>query len=174
MRKSLSEMDTKRNTFIRTRKRNISRDISSSGSKPVTQKSSDCCLNHFRASFQPLRHQRNVCHPTVNRFTHQTLPIQKLVLYEYPSRWVLLPIKMHNRMLLFGSTLLKHGRHFDYWNQPLNTSIHVCYVECHEAGLCCYLVIRYGKVIPVQAMVALRVARGWGSHIFRHSARRCR
>jgi hypothetical protein len=25
--------------------------------------------------FQPLRHQRNVCHPVVNRFTRQTLPI---------------------------------------------------------------------------------------------------
>jgi hypothetical protein len=24
--------------------------------------------------FQPLRHQRNVCHPFVNRFTRQTLP----------------------------------------------------------------------------------------------------
>jgi hypothetical protein len=26
-----------------------------------------------------------------------------------------------------------------------------------------------GKVIPIQTMEALRVARGWGSHIFRHS-----
>jgi hypothetical protein len=36
-------------------------------------------------------------------------------------------------------------------------------------------VITYGKkckVIPVQAVEALRVARGWGSHIFRHSAHR--
>jgi hypothetical protein len=24
--------------------------------------------------FQPLRHQGNVCHPVVNRFTRQTLP----------------------------------------------------------------------------------------------------
>jgi hypothetical protein len=31
-----------------------------------------------------------------------------------------------------------------------------------------------GKVIPVQAVEALRVARGWGSHIFRHSAHRWR
>jgi hypothetical protein len=29
-----------------------------------------------------------------------------------------------------------------------------------------------GKVIPVQAVEALRVARGWGSCIFRHSAHR--
>jgi hypothetical protein len=33
---------------------------------------------------------------------------------------------------------------------------------------------KYGKgtVIPVQAVEALRVVRGWGSHIFRHSAHR--
>jgi hypothetical protein len=31
-----------------------------------------------------------------------------------------------------------------------------------------------GKVISVQAVEALRVARGWGSHIFRHSAHRWR
>jgi hypothetical protein len=29
-----------------------------------------------------------------------------------------------------------------------------------------------GKVFLVQAVEALRVARGWGSHIFRHSAHR--
>jgi hypothetical protein len=28
------------------------------------------------------------------------------------------------------------------------------------------------KVIPIQAVEALRVARGWGSRIFRHSAHR--
>jgi hypothetical protein len=31
-----------------------------------------------------------------------------------------------------------------------------------------------GKAIPVQAMEALRGVRGWGSHIFRHSAHRWR
>jgi hypothetical protein len=51
------------------------------------------------------------------------------------------PQKMHNRMLLFRSTPLKHGRHFDYWNQPLNMCMHLCYLDCHEAQLCCYLVI---------------------------------
>jgi hypothetical protein len=40
--------------------------------------------------------------------------------------------------LLFGS-ILKHGRNFAYWNQCLN--MRICYPDCHEAGLCCYLVI---------------------------------
>jgi hypothetical protein len=31
-----------------------------------------------------------------------------------------------------------------------------------------------GKVIPVQVVEAFRVVRGWGSHIFRHSANRSR
>jgi hypothetical protein len=30
--------------------------------------------------------------------------------------------------------------------------------------------LKKGKVIPIQAVETLRVARGWGSHIFRHSA----
>jgi hypothetical protein len=43
-------------------------------------------------------------------------------------------------MLLFFTTLLKHGRLFDYWKQPLNMRMRVCYLDCHEAGLCCYQV----------------------------------
>jgi hypothetical protein len=49
-------------------------------------------------------------------------------------------------MLLFGSTLLNHYRHFDYRNQPLNMRVY--YVEFHEASLCCYLVI-YMKPIYI-------------------------
>jgi hypothetical protein len=57
--------------------------------------------------------------------------------------------KKHNRMLLFGITLLKHDRHFDYWNQPLNMC--VCYLDCHETGLCCYLVTHIENLLrPLQ------------------------
>jgi hypothetical protein len=49
--------------------------------------------------------------------------------------------KTHNRTLLFDSTLPKHGRQLDYWTQPLNFNMSVCYLDCHEAGLCCNLVI---------------------------------
>jgi hypothetical protein len=73
---------------------------------------------------------------------------QETFIYEYPLHWVLLPTK---DIQLIGSILLKHGRHFDHWNQPLNTCIHVCYLNCHEAGLCCCLVIHIGNLIcPLQ------------------------
>jgi hypothetical protein len=49
--------------------------------------------------------------------------------------------KLHNRMLLFGSTLLMLIRYFYYGNQPLNMLMHVCYLDYLEDGLCCYLVI---------------------------------
>jgi hypothetical protein len=47
--------------------------------------------------------------------------------------------KTYNRTLLFCSTPLKHGRHFDYRNQPLNMRMRVCYLDCHEAERCCYV-----------------------------------
>jgi hypothetical protein len=63
--------------------------------------------------------------------------------------------KKHNRTLLFGRIRLKHGLHFAYRNQPLYLRMRVCYLDCHEAGLYCYLVIhvehlivRYSCFIP--------------------------
>jgi hypothetical protein len=41
---------------------------------------------------------------------------QETILYEYTLHWVLLSTKSHKRSLIFGSSLLKYGRHFDYWN----------------------------------------------------------
>jgi hypothetical protein len=43
--------------------------------------------------------------------------------------------KRHNRILLFGSILLKGSRHFYYWNQLVNMRTPICYLYCHEAGL---------------------------------------
>jgi hypothetical protein len=103
--------------------------------------------------FQPFRHQRYLCHPDMNRFKRQTLPtvntkhfFMKLCAF---SPFALK--KKNNRTLLFGSTPFKHGSHFDYWNQPLNMHMHVCYLSCHEAGLCCYLVIHIENLLhPLQ------------------------
>jgi hypothetical protein len=55
--------------------------------------------------------------------------------------------RTQNRTLLFFTTQLKHGRHSDYWNQPLNKRMRFC----HEAGLCCYLVIHIENLLhPLQ------------------------
>jgi hypothetical protein len=54
---------------------------------------------------------------------------------------------MHNRTLLFSSILFKHGRHFGCWNQPLNVCMCICYLDCHKAGLCHYLVIQIENVL---------------------------
>jgi hypothetical protein len=69
--------------------------------------------------------------PTVNRnrFLMNILSIESFCTQK----------KTHNRTLLFGS-ILKNGRHFDYWNQPLNMRMDICYLDRHETGLCCYLV----------------------------------
>jgi hypothetical protein len=54
--------------------------------------------------------------------------------------------KNHNGTLLFGSILLKHGRHFDHWNQPLNMR-NVRLIP----RLCCYLVIHIQNLVrPLQ------------------------
>jgi hypothetical protein len=44
-----------------------------------------------------------------------------------------------------SAVLIKHRRHVDYWNQPLN--MRVCYLDCHEAGLCCYIIIHIENLL---------------------------
>jgi hypothetical protein len=59
--------------------------------------------------------------------------------------------KTHDRTLLFSSILLKHGLRLDCWSQPLNMLMRVSYLDCHEAELCCYLVILIGNLLrPLQ------------------------
>jgi hypothetical protein len=53
--------------------------------------------------------------------------------------------------LLFSSIFLKHGHHFAYWNQHLNMHMCICYLDCHEVGLCCHLVIHIENLLhPLQ------------------------
>jgi hypothetical protein len=60
---------------------------------------------------------------------------QETFLYEYPLHGVLLATKNAQQ-----KAALWYVRHFDYWNLPLNVSMRVSYLDCHEARLCCYLV----------------------------------
>jgi hypothetical protein len=78
---------------------------------------------------------------------------QETFICEYPLHWVLLFTKTHNGMLLFGNILLKHGRNFDYLIQPLNMRMRVCYLDCHEAGHFCYLVIRMENILRTLQLV---------------------
>jgi hypothetical protein len=77
--------------------------------------------------------------------------------------------KAYNRTLIFCSVLLKHGRHFDYWNQPLNMLVRVCYLDCHEAGLCCHLVIQTENLLlPLQVFYFHLCPIYWLSLVFSH------
>jgi hypothetical protein len=103
--------------------------------------------------FQPLRHQRNVGQTVVNRFTRQILPTvnRKHFFMNILCTESFCKQKRHNITLQFVNTFPKHGRHFDYWNQPLNMHIRVCYLGCHEAGLGCYLVTHKENLLrPLQ------------------------
>jgi hypothetical protein len=98
-------------------------------------------------TFQPLRHQRNACHSGVYALFYKYFPPQ---IRNISLRWVLLTTdtKALNNAA-FRYSLLKHGRHFYYWNQTLNLRMRVCYPDCHEAGLCCYLVIHIEKALHI-------------------------
>jgi hypothetical protein len=84
---------------------------------------------------------REFLDPSVNRFTRQTLPNanrKHFFMNILCTKSFCPQKKTDNRTLFSGTTLLKHGRHFDYWNKPPNMRMRVCYLDCHEAGLCCY------------------------------------
>jgi hypothetical protein len=75
---------------------------------------------------------REFLDPLLNYFTRQTLPtvnrkhfINKIWIKSFCLQ------KTHNRTVLFDSTL-KHGHHLNYWNQPLNMCMRVCYLGCHD------------------------------------------
>jgi hypothetical protein len=155
-------MGTKRRTCdIRTWEQHLFLDICSTTytSKPATQKYFDCCLSHFCASASTSLSSTK----SLPRFWTQlwTASHEKhfLPLRGNISLWISFALspfthkKTHNRTLHVGSTILKHGRHFDYWRQPLNMSMRVCYLDYHEAGLCCYLVISTGNLLhPLQLL----------------------
>jgi hypothetical protein len=122
-----------------------------SASKPTTWKPFDCCLSNFRTSISTCPSSAKRLPQVVNRFTRQTLPyINRKYFFMNILRFESFcpqKKKTHNRTLLFGNTLLKNGLHFDYWNQLLNVRMSVCYVDCHEDGLCCYLVMHIENLL---------------------------
>jgi hypothetical protein len=123
--------------------------------------------------FQPIRHQRNVYHvswPSCEPLYAINTSHRKQEIFrnKYPLQWVILPTKESRyRTLFFGSTHLKDGRHFDYCNQPLNMRMRVCYLDCHKAGLCYYLVIHIENLLRPLELFYLHLWRiYWLSLVF--------
>jgi hypothetical protein len=105
--------------------------------------------HHLQFSNVLERISRPSCEPlyATNTFHRK----QEIFIYEYPLHWVLLPPKTHKRTLFSVVTPLNLDHHCDYWNQPLNMRMRVCYMDCHEAGLCSYLVIYIENILrPLQ------------------------
>jgi hypothetical protein len=125
-------------------------------SKPAASKSFDCSLSHFRTSSGICDFRTSVrefLDPVVNRFKQQTLPTvnTKHFFMSIICIETFCPQNTHSRTLLFSSILLKHGRHFDYRNRPLNMRMRACYLDYHEAGQCCYLVTHIENLLrPLQ------------------------
>jgi hypothetical protein len=100
-------------------------------------------------------------------FTRQTLPTvnRKLFFMNILCIECFCPQNAQKTLLLV-STLLKHGRHFDYWNQPLNMRMRACCLDCHEAGLCCYIVITIEDLLrPLQLFYFHLWPIYWLSHV---------
>jgi hypothetical protein len=92
-------------------------------------------LCEFRTSF------REFLDRAVNCLCHKHHHKQEILIYEYPLHWVLMPYKNAQEETALRYYTLKQSRHFDHRNQPQDMRMRVCYVHCHEADLCSYLVI---------------------------------
>jgi hypothetical protein len=148
-------MDIKDKTYdIRTSKKQLFLDIPSTSIHAIVPSLYQCVetrsIEVFWLLSQPILHLC-VFNPFVISETFATQLWTALSDQHFPpktgniSLWISFALrpfahkKTHSRTLIFGSSLLKHGCYFDYWSQPLN--MRICYLDCHEVGLCCYLSI---------------------------------
>jgi hypothetical protein len=75
---------------------------------------------------------------------------QETFLYEYPLHWTLLSTKEHTTER-WSSVI--HSSLSPFWllKPSLNMRMRECYLNCYEAGLCCYLVIHIEDLLrPLQ------------------------
>jgi hypothetical protein len=157
-------MDIKREACdIRTWKEHLFLDISSTNIATLVLSLYHCietrCVEVFWPLSQPLAHfighhlrlanglernSRRNCEPLYA--TNSSHRKQETFLYEYALS-LFASKNPHKRTLPFDCRILKHDRHFDCWNQLLNMGMCICYLDCHEAGLCCYLVIHLENLL---------------------------
>jgi hypothetical protein len=125
-------------------------------------KSLDCCLSHFRTPISTSSPSAKL----LLRFSTQLWAALRDKHFQIwtgnISLWISFALgpfaykKTPKRTMLFGSILLVHGNLFHYRNQPLNMRVY--YLGCHEAGLCCYLVIHRKPVTFFTAVLLLFVS----------------
>jgi hypothetical protein len=112
-----------------------------SASKPAAQKA-DCCLSHLRFNFFVIVGTFATQLWTALRDKHFAPKTGHTFIYANPLHQVFCPQKCITERRISVVHTLKHGSHFDHWNHSLRKRRRVCYLDCHEAGLCCYLVIQ--------------------------------
>jgi hypothetical protein len=93
--------------------------------------------------------------PVVNRITRQTLPTVNRNHFFMNTLYVESLCQQKKKSTTWRWSSAIHSSStvaiFDYWNQSLNTCMCVCCLDCHEAKLCCYLVIHIENLLcPLQ------------------------
>jgi hypothetical protein len=114
-----SQMDVKSKTCdIRTWNKHLFIDISSTDIDILVPTLYQCVetRSHFRTSVSTSSSLAKRLPPRLNRFTEQKFSTinMKHLFMNILCIESFCPQKKHNRTLLFCSTILKHGRHFDY------------------------------------------------------------
>jgi hypothetical protein len=105
--------------------------------------------HHLRLSNVPERTSRPNCELLYT--TNTSHPKQEIFLYKYPLYWVLLPTKYAQQNADLRQYSPQTWLSFYYWNQPLNIWMYICCLDCHEAELCCHLVMQIENLLhPLQ------------------------
>jgi hypothetical protein len=104
--------------------------------------------------FQSILYRGNVCHQGWNAVRDKNFPpytgnISLRISFAFSS-FAPPPKKAQKHTALRRYTPQTRS---PFWllNQPVNLRMRICYLDCHEAGLCCYLVIHIENLLhPLQ------------------------
>jgi hypothetical protein len=120
-------------------------------SKSAAYKSFDRCPSHFLTFVGIICGFRTILReflgPILNRFTRQTLPTTNRKHF-FMNILCIESFCPQKRTVCCSSVAI-----FTTWNLPLLMRLRICYLDCHEAGLCCYLVIHIGNLLRTLQLV---------------------